>query len=194
MDGYERSQFVGRHFPSFTNVANSGKNCKKRLILFSSNPRKKTTSWQRFWKFEPWKMMTTREIAGRGGGGSAIFSPYLISHTFLKWELQIWNLLQIFLYIGEGGAQGVKKGTAPPRFVSHLIRSLITVFLSFWWNYGRFKNVHENQPKYIFDRCGLNNYCTAMIHPSLETSWCQLSDDNWTISVWWILFEISSKM
>ena len=114
MDGYERSQFVGRHFPSFTNVANSGKNCKKRLILFSSNPRKKTTSWQRFWKFEPWKMMTTREIAGRGGGGSAIFSPYLISHTFLKWELQIWNLLQIFLYIGEGGAQGVKKGTAPP--------------------------------------------------------------------------------
>ena len=41
MDGYERSQFVGRHFPSFTNVANSGKNCKKKanIVFFKSQKK-----------------------------------------------------------------------------------------------------------------------------------------------------------
>ena len=30
----------------------------------------------------------------------------------------------------------------------------------------------------IFGRCGLNNDRTAMLHHLLETSGCQLSDDN----------------
>ena len=33
---------------------------------------------------------------------------------------------------------------------------------------------------YIFGRWGLNNYRTAMLNHSLETSWCQLLDDNST--------------
>ena len=119
MDGYERSQFVGRHFPSFTNVANSGKNCKKRLILFSSNPRKKTTSWQRFWKFEPWKMMTTREIAGRGGGGLSNLFPLSYFTYFPQMRASNLKFTTNFpLYRRGGGAQGVKKGTATPPHLS----------------------------------------------------------------------------
>ena len=129
MDGYECSQFVGRHFPSFTNVANSGKNCKKRLILFSSNPRKKTTSWQRFWKFEPWKMMTTRQISGRGGGGLSNLFPLPYFTYFPQMRASNLKFTTNFPLYRRGGGTGGKKGhSPPPQLVSHLIRSLITVF------------------------------------------------------------------